>query len=380
EISRKQFPFLYPAVAASVLAASTQSEIKVVAETDVSLPCKHQLGHLDSRTLDIEWLLQGADQSQKVVISYTGGLVYDNFNDNQKGRVSFASDYLTGDASLRISALKIRDSGQYTCKVKNGGQYFWNPISLIVLVKPSKPRCWLEGKLLEGNDVTLGCGSADGTDPITYKWERVPKNGNSQSYLPPQSRIDLHHPEIVILRNLTMDSTGTYQCTASNEAGQDSCIIQVTIHYVRGVGVVAGIVVGVVFGVLCVLLIVWLVLRKKEKRKYEEEETPNEIREDAEAPKAKLMKPNSSTSSRSGSSRSGASSTQSIVHNRAARSQRPRPAATLKENGEPPTYSQVVSKEPEPEPDTGKVSDATLARMGATPVMIPAQSRAFQTV
>ncbi|MGH0174132.1 UNVERIFIED_CONTAM: hypothetical protein FKN15_067502 [Acipenser sinensis] len=122
-------------VVASVLAASTQSEIKVVAETDVSLPCKHQLGHLDSRTLDIEWLLQGADQSQKVVISYTGGLVYDNFNDNQKGRVSFASDYLTGDASLRISALKIRDSGQYTCKVKNGGQYFWNPISLIVLGK-----------------------------------------------------------------------------------------------------------------------------------------------------------------------------------------------------------------------------------------------------
>ncbi|MGH0176605.1 UNVERIFIED_CONTAM: hypothetical protein FKN15_073190, partial [Acipenser sinensis] len=353
-------------------------------------------------------------------------------------------------------------------------------------VKPSKPRCWLEGKLLEGNDVTLGCGSADGTDPITYKWERVPEKGKSlsylpsqsrigknrsylppqsrigksrsyrppqsrigknqsylppqsrigksrsylpsqshigkslsylpsqsrigknrsylppqsrigknrsylppqsrigksRSYLPPQSRIDLNHPEIVILRNLTMDSIGTYQCTASNEAGQDSCIIQVTMHYVRGVGVVAGAVVGVVFGVLCIVLVIWLILRKKEKRKYEEEETPNEIREDAEAPKAKLMKPNSSTSSRSGSSRSGASSTQSIVHNSTTRSQRLRPAATLKENGEPPTYSQVVSKEPEPEPepDTGKISDATPERMGATSVMIPAQSRAFQTV
>ncbi|RXM94082.1 CXADR-like membrane protein [Acipenser ruthenus] len=159
-----------------------------------------------------------------------------------------------------------------------------------------------------------------------------------------------------------MDSIGTYQCTASNEAGQDSCIIQVTMHYVRGVGVVAGAVVGVVFGVLCIVLVVWLILHKKEKRKYEEEETPNEIR--------------------SGSSRSGASSTQSIVHNSTTRSQRLRPAATLKENGEPPTYSQVVSKEPEPEPepDTGKISNATLERMGATAVMIPAQSRAFQTV
>lgn len=43
-------------------------------------------------------------------------------------------------------------------------------------------------------------------------------------------------------------------------------------------GVVAGAVVGVSFGVLLIILIVWLVFRKKEMKKYEEEETPNEIR------------------------------------------------------------------------------------------------------
>lgn len=47
---------------------------------------------------------------------------------------------------------------------------------------------------------------------------------------------------------------------------------------VRGVGVVAGAVVGVSFGVLFIILIIWLVFRKKEMKKYEEEETPNEIR------------------------------------------------------------------------------------------------------
>lgn len=40
----------------------------------------------------------------------------------------------------------------------------------------------------------------------------------------------------------------------------------------------AGAVVGVSFGVLLIILIVWLVFRKKEMKKYEEEETPNEIR------------------------------------------------------------------------------------------------------
>lgn len=47
---------------------------------------------------------------------------------------------------------------------------------------------------------------------------------------------------------------------------------------VRGMGVVAGAVVGVSFGVLLIILIIWLVFRKKEMKKYEEEETPNEIR------------------------------------------------------------------------------------------------------
>lgn len=41
---------------------------------------------------------------------------------------------------------------------------------------------------------------------------------------------------------------------------------------------VAGPVVGSSLGLLIVLLIIWLVRWKKEKKKYEEEETPNEIR------------------------------------------------------------------------------------------------------
>lgn len=47
---------------------------------------------------------------------------------------------------------------------------------------------------------------------------------------------------------------------------------------VKDLGKVAGAVVGISLGVLIVILIIWLVFRKKEKKKYEEEETPNEIR------------------------------------------------------------------------------------------------------
>uniref|UniRef100_A0A8C3G1C4 Ig-like domain-containing protein n=1 Tax=Cyclopterus lumpus TaxID=8103 RepID=A0A8C3G1C4_CYCLU len=368
----------------SLLLSSIQP--KVVGD-NATLPCHHQFP--SSSSLDIEWLLQKPNSKQKVIITFFGGQVYTNeATSSEASRLSFAGEYLGGDASLLISDLLLTDSGEYYCKVKTGGKYHWSQVNLIVLVKPSKPRCWMDGKLLEGSDVKLSCKSSDGSDPINYKWERVLDKGKSLGKLPNLALIDLKNPELVTLRNLTMDSTGVYRCTASNDVGEENCTVEVTMQHVKDVGMVAGAVVGISLGVLIVILIIWLVFRKKEKKKYEEEETPNEIREDAEAPKAKLVKPNSLSSSRSGSSRSGASSTQSMVHNSAQRGHRPRPpaVAALKENGQPPgfpqsppAYTSVVPKTPEP-PATPKYNSRNMS--GPTPptLMVPAQTKAFQTV
>lgn len=396
------FRALFLVLLGLLLSVEAQTEMKKVVGDNATLPCHHQFP--SSNSLDIEWLLQKPNSKQKVIITFFGGQVYTEGTGAEASRLSFAGDYLSGDASLLISDLQLSDTGEYYCKVKTGGKYHWSQVNLIVLVKPSKPKCWMDGKLLEGSDVKLSCKSSDGSDPINYKWERVLDKGKSLGKLPNLALIDLKNPEIVTLRNLTMDSTGVYRCTASNDVGEENCTIEVTMQHVRDVGMVAGAVVGISLGVLIVILIIWLVFRKKEKKKYEEEETPNEIREDAEAPKAKLVKPNSLSSSRSGSSRSGTSSTQSMVHNMGPRPQRACvPAvAALKENcthrpnfsQSPPGYAQTLPKTPEPRatPTSSstsnnskpspppKLSPANLTRMGATPVMIPAQTKAFQTV
>ncbi|KAK6296616.1 hypothetical protein J4Q44_G00327580 [Coregonus suidteri] len=377
----------------SLLTAGAQTEMKRVVGDNTTLPCHHQFWQSNAQSLDIEWLLQKPNSKQRVIITFFGGQVYTNEVTSEASRLSFAGDYLKGDASLLLSDLQLTDSGEYYCKVKTGGKYHWSQVNLIVLVKPSKPRCWMDGRLLEGSDVKLSCKSSDGSDPIKYNWERVLDKGKSVGKLPLLALRDQKNPEIVTLRNLTKDSTGVYKCTASNDVGEENCIIEVTMQYVRGMGVLAGAVVGVSFGVLLIILIIWLVFRKKEKKKYEEEETPNEIREDAEAPKAKLVKPNSLSSSRSGSSRSGASSTQSMVHNTAPRGHRPRlPAiAALKENGQPPdfpqsppAYTTVVTPNKTPEhPGTPKYNINSRNQMsGPTPptLMVPAQTKAFQTV
>ncbi|XP_044522346.1 CXADR-like membrane protein [Gracilinanus agilis] len=355
----------------------THMEIKKVAEEKVTLPCHHQLGHQERDTLDIEWLLTGPDGNQKVVITYSSRQVYNNLTEEQKGRVAFAANFLGGDASLQIEPLKPSDEGQYTCKVKNSGHYEWNHVNLKVLVKPSKPKCELEGVLTEGGDLTLQCESSSGTKPILYHWQRIKEKEGEDEHLPPKSRVDYENPGRVLLQNLTLSSSGLYQCTAGNEAGKESCVIRVTVQYVQSIGMVAGAVTGMVAGALLIFLLIWLLIRRKDKKRYEEEERPNEIREDAEAPKARLVKP-SSSSSGSRSSRSGSSSTRSTA-NSASRSQRtlsseaaPQPGAASH------PYSLVGSETRAPEPKKGH--HATLSKVGALPSTVPSQSRAFQTV
>ncbi|XP_040390520.1 CXADR-like membrane protein isoform X3 [Cygnus olor] len=359
----------------SVWLSEAQTEFKRVAEENVTLPCHHHLGLLEQGSLDIEWLLHISETVQKAVITYSGGRVYDDLNEEQKGRVSFTSNFRAGDASLQIISLQPSDAGNYICKVKKAGQYEWVRITLKVVEKPSKPKCWLEGELSEGKDLSLQCRSSSGTAPISYRWQRINEEDERAEHLPPTSRVNISNPGQVLLKNLTQMSTGLYRCIATNEAGQESCVVQVTVQHAQNIGMIAGAVCGVVVGLALLFLVVRLTIRRKEKKRYEEEEAPNEIREDAEAPKAHLVKP-SSSSSGSRSSRSGSSSTRSTA-NSASRSQR-----TLSTEATPhltpPQYSQRETEGKETEPR--KVDYANLVKMGATQVMVPAQSRAFQTV
>ncbi|NWI78247.1 CLMP protein, partial [Dryoscopus gambensis] len=262
----------------SVWLCEAQTEFKRVAEENVTLPCHHRLGLLEQGGLDIEWLLHISETVQKAVITYSGGRVYDDLNEEQKGRVSFTSNFLAGDASLQIISLQSSDAGKYICKVKNAGQYEWARITLKVVEKPSKPKCWLEGEMLEGKELSLQCRSASGTAPISYRWQRISEEDERAEQLPPNSRVNISNPGQVLLKNLTQLSTGLYQCVATNEAGQESCEVQVAVQHAQNISMIAGAACGVVVGLSLLFLVVRLTIRRKEKKRYEEEEAPNEIR------------------------------------------------------------------------------------------------------
>ncbi|KAM8927607.1 CXADR-like membrane protein [Pelodytes ibericus] len=292
-------------------------EIKTVADENVTLPCQHTLGLLGERSLDIEWLLNISNHGPYVLMSYSAGRVYEG--EKGKGRYNFSSNFLAGNAALFIASLEPSDAGQYICKVKNAGQYAWNYITLKVLVKPSDPECRIEGDQLAGRNVTLDCKSSDGTQPISYRWQRVKHNDDVTVPMPKTARLETS--QRLLLHNLSKADNGSYLCEVSNEAGRKTCRLHLTVQSdTINVGFLAAVTCGAVAGGLLIFLALWLLIRKKKLKKREEDEFLNEIREDAEAPKARLVKPGSSSSG-SRSSHSGSSSTRSTT-NSASRSQR----------------------------------------------------------
>lgn len=292
-----------------------QTEIRSVSEENVTLPCQHRLG-LVGKNLDIEWLSNASDHGHKVILSYSGGQIYEN--EELKGRYSFISNYLAGDAAILIRSLEPSDAGLYTCKVKNAGQYEWSYIRLRILVKPSEPDCWVEGEQIVGRNITLHCNASAGTPPLSYGWKRIKQKGDIEVALPSTARFDT--AQRLVLKNLSIADNGSYRCAVSNEVGRRICNINLTVQSPPNVAFLAGTVCGTVGGIFLLSFICWTIFRKKELKKREEDEFLNEIREDAEAPKARLMKPGSSSSG-SRSSRSGSSSTRSTT-NSASRSQR----------------------------------------------------------
>ncbi|XP_051520778.1 endothelial cell-selective adhesion molecule isoform X1 [Myxocyprinus asiaticus] len=84
------------------------------------------------------------------------------------------------------------------------------------------------------------------------------------------------------LSNLTKSMSGKYVCRASNTAGTDSCHINLEVSTPNNAWVVAGATVGSVVGLMALILFLIFILKRNRDT---EEEMANDIKEDAQAPK-----------------------------------------------------------------------------------------------
>ncbi|XP_009956488.1 PREDICTED: immunoglobulin superfamily member 11-like, partial [Leptosomus discolor] len=340
----------------------SSGSIQVARGQTAVLPCTFTT-NAALTNLNVIWMvipLSNANQPQQVIL-YQGGQIFGGAPQFY-GRVGFAVTMPTTSASIFINNTQLSDTGTYQCLVNNlpdRGVRNIGVIGLTVLVPPSAPLCRIQGSLDVGSDITLTCSSEEGIPRPTYLWEKldnVPK-------LPPTATQD-QVQGTVTLRNISTVSSGLYQCVASNAIGTSTCLLdlQVIEPHPQSIGLIAGAVAtGAVVLVVCIVLVaVALFYWKNKHKEEEEEEIPNEIREDDLPPKC--------------------SSATKTFHADASSSEND----TLTSSN---TYNSRYWNDPKANHATDSfhtrsyaVSQATLERIGAVPVMVPAQSRAGSLV
>ncbi|KAK1168353.1 hypothetical protein AOXY_G8077 [Acipenser oxyrinchus oxyrinchus] len=338
------------------------SSIEKAGGESINFDCLFTLAPADTGPLDIEWILLASDNrnQDQMIILYSGDRVYEDYYAAMKGRVHFNSpDPKKGDASINITKLLVSDTGTYLCKVKKAPGVGSRKTLLTVMVKPSVPKCYVEGSSEQGKDILMKCNSAEGTNPIQYTWERI----SGTRILPATALLDRVQGSIVI-KNATSDNSGTYRCVSENRVGKEQCTLSLSVVPPSNTaGTIAGAVIGSLLALLLLAIILYCCYKSRNKKKYEKE-TSHEIREDVPPPQSRASTARSFIGVGSNRSSLGSMS-----------------PSNMHEYAPKPQYNPVPSEEYErppshvPHPPASKVAAPNLSRMGGIPVMIPAQSR-----
>uniref|UniRef100_A0A3Q3BLD6 Immunoglobulin superfamily member 11 n=1 Tax=Kryptolebias marmoratus TaxID=37003 RepID=A0A3Q3BLD6_KRYMA len=417
-----------PAVCVRALDVTvSQSSVQVARGQAAILPCSFTTSAA-LNNLNIIWMvipLSNANQPEQVII-YQNGQVFHLVN-HLNGRVGFVATMPSTSASIFINNTQLSDTGTYQCLVNNfpdRGERNIGVIGLTVLVPPSVPACRIQGALDVGSDIMLFCSSEEGIPTPSYSWEKL----DALPRLPPNAMQD-QMQGTVTLRNISTSTSGFYQCTSSNAIGKSTCVlnVQVVAPQPQSVGLIAGtIATGILAVIICALLVVVTLFYWRNKNKYEEEEIPNEIREDDLPPKrsssvkafhadASSSENDTLTSTNTYNSRywhnpktnydtnsytryNGDTRQTFTGHGPAVTApgstphtlpppktlvvttnSAPSPPAMVRSNGSV-GLKPVVTSTHGHHTHSYAVSQATLERMGAVPVMVPAQSRAGSLV
>lgn len=127
--------------------------------------------------------------------------------------------------TLEFSNLNVQNKGTYSCKVTNdcGTDICYS--DLIVLDKPSFTRRLEPTQTVINTGARLECQVNDDTS-VTISWKKDGLDLHSSKYYKITFEDKIAVMEILKAR---LKDEGNYLCTASNEAGSDSCSALLTV-------------------------------------------------------------------------------------------------------------------------------------------------------
>ncbi|CAI5678523.1 unnamed protein product [Oreochromis niloticus] len=209
---------------------------------DVTLTCRapnNNIKHLNWRRADLE--------SEHVLLYEDGHFVPDNQHPSFKNRVDLLDRQMKdGDVSLILKNVTINDTGTYECRVSVGGRLSWKLNSIVYLsISPGQKTIAVKS----GQDVTLTClapnnkitilkwSKADLEDKhvLLYQDGRFDPANKHPSF---KNRVDLQDRQMkdgdvsLILKNVTINDAGTYECRVYMEETDSLKLSFIYLHVV----------------------------------------------------------------------------------------------------------------------------------------------------
>ncbi|KAF1385466.1 hypothetical protein PFLUV_G00108060 [Perca fluviatilis] len=130
------------------------------------------------------------------------------------------------DGSLHIHSAQVTDTGRYLCMATNQAGTQHKRVDLQVYVSPSIAESRTNVTVTVNVQTTLSC-EATGIPKPTVSWM---KNGRVINTDQNENMYRLLSSGSLVVIAPTVEDTAVYECVVSNEAGQDSRFINLTVH------------------------------------------------------------------------------------------------------------------------------------------------------
>ncbi|XP_032380766.1 hemicentin-1 isoform X2 [Etheostoma spectabile] len=130
------------------------------------------------------------------------------------------------DGSLHIHSAQVTDTGRYLCMATNQAGTQHKRIDLQVYVSPSIAESHTNVTVTVNVQTTLSC-EATGIPKPTVSWMKNSRVINTDQN---ENMYRLLSSGSLVVIAPTVEDTGVYECVVSNEAGEDSRFINLTVH------------------------------------------------------------------------------------------------------------------------------------------------------
>ncbi|XP_060129636.1 cell surface A33 antigen isoform X2 [Zootoca vivipara] len=238
---------------------------------NITLPCTYESSVVNPAKGDIVAWMKMPDEVEFINRYLDDGGTY--ISNAYKGRVNFSGNINNRDIGIILSQVTLNDNGTYECsvRIRDDPPLTHSRMELLVLVPPSKPDCKIIGTTEYGQNINLTCNSIEGSPKPEYSW---------QSYNPenkPRALVGTVTPGVLMLKNISIDTTGYYICLSKNSVGDSLCNITVNITPPSMNFALLG---GVIGGLVAVIIIIAVVAyccccRNGKDKDYEMTETEN---------------------------------------------------------------------------------------------------------